>query len=97
MGLLVKPESILKAMAVVNGAKRRGHTTTNAVTSNQTIVNLILPSVIVQKFVTNIDNQVIKAGDQELLTMQSGNLLKQVEEQAELAEVQDVQETGGQT
>lgn len=92
--LLVKPESILKAVLVVNGAKRRGHTTTNQVTNNQTVVNLILPATIVQKFVTNIDNQVIKAGDQELLTMASGNLLQQVND---AAEVRDVQEPGGQT
>lgn len=78
--LLIKPESILKAVTVVNGAKRRGHSTPEQVTNQQNIVNLVLPSVIANKFLVNINNQVTQAGDQELLTMASGNLLKQVEE-----------------
>lgn len=93
--LLVKPESILKAVTIVNGAKRRGHTTTNQVTNNQNIVNLILPSVITQKFTTNIDNQVIKAGNQDLLTMASGNLLEQVEKAETEREALNVHEEGG--
>lgn len=78
--LLVKPESILKAIATVNGAKRRGQSAPAQVTNQQNIVNIILPNVIVEKFVTNGDNQVIRAGEQDLVTMQSGNLLKQVED-----------------
>ena len=78
--LLIKPESILKAVTVVNGAKRRGQSTPEQVTNTQNIVNLVLPSVIADKFSVNVNNQVTKAGDQELLTMASGNLLKQVEE-----------------
>ena len=35
---------------------------------------------MVEKFAVDINNQVIKAGDQNLHTMPSGNLLKQVEE-----------------
>jgi hypothetical protein len=78
--LLIKPESILKAIAIVNGAKRRGQSAPQQVTNTQNVVNLILPQVIAQKFTVNLDNQVIRAGAQELLTMPSGNLLKQVEE-----------------
>ncbi len=78
--LLVKPESILKAITVVNGAKRRGQSAPAQVTNQQNIVNIILPNIIVDKFVTNGDNQVVRAGDQDLVTMQSGNLLKQVED-----------------
>ena len=33
-------------------------------------------TVIAQKFVTNIDNQVVSAGDQALVTMASGSLLR---------------------
>lgn len=80
MPLLVKPESILKALTAVNGAKRRGQNAPTEVTNQQNIVNIVLPSSIAQKFVTNVDNQVIKAGDQELLTMPSGNLLKRLED-----------------
>jgi len=84
--LLIKPESILKAIQIVNGAKRRGQSAPQQASTTQNVVQLIMPQVIVQKFTTNLDNQVIKAGEQELLTMPSGNLLKQVEE-AEVARV----------
>jgi len=78
--LLVRPESILKAITVVNGAKRRGQSGPQQVTNTQNVVNLILPQVIADKFSVNGDNQVTKAGEQELITMASGNLLKQVED-----------------
>ncbi len=80
--LLVRPESILKAIGVVNSAKRRGQSAPQQVTNQQNIVNLVLPTVIAEKFAININNQVTKAGDQELLTMASGNLLKQIEDAA---------------
>lgn len=80
MPLLMKPESILKAMQIVNGAKRRGQSAPAQTTNQQNIVNLVLPSIMVEKFAVDINNQVIKAGDQNLHTMPSGNLLKQVED-----------------
>ena len=83
--LLMKPESILKAISTINAAKRRGQSAPSQITNQQTIVNLILPAAIVSKFTTNLDNQVIKAGEQDLLTMPSGNLLKQVEAAQEVA------------
>ena len=84
--LLVRPESILKAISTVNGAKRRGQSAPQQVTNQQNVVNLILPSVVAEKFSVNVNNQVTKAGEQELLTMPSGNLLKQVEEAQALLE-----------
>jgi len=77
--LLIRPESILKAMQVVNGAKRRGCNAPQTVTNQLNVVALSLPAVIAQRFQTNLDNQVVRAGEQDLLTMPSGNLLKQVE------------------
>lgn len=76
--LMFKPSDILRAIAVINGAKRRGVTTTG-VTESQNIVNLVLPTVIAQKFTVNINNQVTKAGEQELLTLESSSLLKEIE------------------
>jgi len=90
--LLVRPDHILKAIQVVNGAKRRGQSAPDTSSSNQNVVNLVLPAQIAQKFVTNIHNQVTKAGEQELLTIPSGNLLKQVEQIHE--EKSNVQEEG---
>jgi hypothetical protein len=79
MPLMVRPETILKAISIVNGAKRRGASAPDQVTNQQNIVNIIMPKVISQKFTVNINNQVTRAGDQDLMTMPSGNLLKQVE------------------
>jgi hypothetical protein len=76
---MMKPESILKALSVVNGAKRRGLDSPEAAGGVTNIVNLMLPTVIAEKFTVNIDNQVTKAGTQDLHTMSSGNLLKHVE------------------
>lgn len=77
--LMMKPESILKALSVVNGAKRRGLDSPEASGGVTNIVNLMLPAVIAEKFTVNIDNQVTKAGTQDLHTMSSSNLLKHVE------------------
>ena len=77
--LMIKPETILNAMTRVNAAKRRGQSAPAQVVNQQNIINLTLPTVLADKFSIDINNQVVKAGDQELLTMASGNLLKQVE------------------
>lgn len=89
--LMVKPSDIVNAMTRVNAAKRRGQSTPQQVVNQQNIINLTLPVVIAEKFSMNINNQVVKAGEQELLTMPSGNLLKQVEdaEQERLTYVQE--------
>lgn len=77
--LMFRPIEILKAIQVINGAKRRGQSAPESVVNQQTIVNLVLPTQITQKFTVNVNNQVISAGEQNLLTMQSGNLLKRIE------------------
>lgn len=89
--LMLKPRDILDALTRVNAAKRRGQTSPDISSSTQNVVNIILPAVVAAKFVTNMDNQVTKAGEQELLTMGSGNLLKQVEE-AQAVQAKAVQE-----
>jgi len=79
MPLMVRPDTILKAINTINGAKRRGQAAAPTVTNQQNIVQLILPTIITQKFTTDINNQVVKTGAQELLTMPSSNLNKLVE------------------
>jgi len=79
MPLMVRPDTILKAIATINSAKRRGQSAAPSVSNQQNIVQLILPTVITQKFTTNINNQVIKTGSKELVTMASGTLNKMVE------------------
>lgn len=74
--LMTRPIEILKAIQVVNSAKRRGASAPTQITSQANLVQITLPSIIVNKFTTNIQNQVIQANGQELLTMQAGTLLK---------------------
>lgn len=73
--LMLRPNDILKAISVINGAKRRGAAGNAEVGAAQnTVVNLVMPSVIVNKFTTNINNQVIQAGSQTLETVQATSL-----------------------
>lgn len=77
--LMLRPETILKAVTVVNNAKRRGQDSSVGASTQKNITNIIVPKKIVQKFTTNINNQVVVAGSQKLVTMQSGELLSRVE------------------
>ena len=77
--LIMRPMETVKALQAVNGAKRRGQSAPEQVTNQQNIVALILPTIIAQRFTTNTINQVIKAGEQELVTMQAGSLLANTE------------------
>lgn len=77
--LLMKPRDILAAIQVVNNAKRRGQSAPEQVTNKTTIHNIVLPTSIAATFVVNGKNQVVEADGQELLTIQSGSLLKQIE------------------
>ncbi len=79
--LMLKPTDVLRALQTVNNAKRRGQSAPDQVINSQTIVNLTLPTIIANTYAvqTNVDNQVIKAGEQELLTMPSGELLDRAE------------------
>lgn len=73
---MMRPMEVLKAIQVINQAKRRGSSAPEAITSQQTVVQLVMPTQILQSFTTNINNQVVKAGDQELVTVQSANMTK---------------------
>lgn len=78
--LMHKPMEILKAIQIINAAKRRGTSTPEAILEKQEVVKLVMPVQIIQKFTTNIQNQVIQAGSQELLTISSGTLAAQMKE-----------------
>jgi len=82
--LLLRPADILGAIRVINGANRRGQDSQDSLITNQNIVQLTMPVQIVQQFTTNIHNQVVKTGEQDLLTIHSGDLLKQTESKLEL-------------
>lgn len=77
--LIMRPMEAIKALQTVNGAKRRGQSAPASLTNQQTVVQINMPTQIVNQFVKNINNQVVQAGDQQLLTIQSGSLLKQIQ------------------
>jgi len=77
--LMMRPQEILRAIQVINAAKRRGAGMPQHISEQQTIINLILPTQILTQFAMNAQNQVVQAGDQPLLTIQSGTLLKQLD------------------
>jgi len=80
--LLIKPQDVVRAMTAVNNAKRRGQSAPDQVVNTQNIVNLVLPQTIADQFsvAVDIDNKVTRAGQQELHTMPSSNLLAKVEQ-----------------
>lgn len=77
---MLKTHEILKAITVINGAKRRGASAPEAITTQQTVVNLMMPTQITQIFgapaaiTLDVDNKVVQAGSQSLVTVQSGKV-----------------------
>lgn len=73
--LLMRPADILRALQVVNNMKRRGQSAPEQLLQQNQVVQLLMPVVITQKFTTNVNNQVIIAGNQTLETIQGSVLL----------------------
>lgn len=71
---LMRPLEVARVYQIVNAAKRRGQTVPESITTTQEVVQLIMPISITNKFTVNSANQVIQAGQQPLITVQSGNM-----------------------
>ena len=71
-----RPVEIVKTFQIINAAKRRGQSAPESLTQQQTIIQLNIPEIILQKFQTNIHNQVVQVGTQSLLTIPSSQMLK---------------------
>lgn len=80
--LMMRPMEVLKAISVINAAKRRGASAPEQITHQNAVVNLVMPVKIVNKFTTNITNQVIQAGSQTLETVQSSALLDKLKQKS---------------
>lgn len=63
--VMVKPRDIMDALSKVNAAKRRGAPDTGGSGGAQQIVQLTMPVQIIQKFVTNVNNQVVEVTDEQ--------------------------------
>jgi hypothetical protein len=76
---MTRPMEIIKSFQIINGAKRRGAQSADTLAAKQTIIQLNIPQIVLEKFTSNIHNQVIQVGSQSLLTIPSGQLLKSME------------------
>lgn len=76
--LLMRPGEIAQVLTRINSAKRRGvaHTTS---AGPARVLSLNIPVALQAKFVVNGSNQVVEAGNQTLVTMQSSNIAKYAE------------------
>jgi hypothetical protein len=71
---MVRPMEVLKAIQIINAAKRRGSSAPESITNQQTVVQLVMPTQIINRYTLNANNQVISAGQQDLVTVQSASL-----------------------
>lgn len=81
--LMTRPMEAIKAFQVINAAKRRGQSAPESIVNQQTIVQINMPVSLINKFRVNSTNQVVSVGNQNLVTMQSGTLLKRLEKEGE--------------
>ncbi len=73
IGLVVRPAEIARTLQIINSAKRRG-VSASLESAPATVVQLNLPTTIQNKFTLNSSNQVVTAGTQDLVTIQSNNV-----------------------
>lgn len=73
--LVHRPLELARILTTLNTAKRRGSSAPEALLEQSEVVKLVMPVAIHQHFTTNIQNQVVQAGEQVLTTMQSSSLL----------------------
>lgn len=78
--MFMKPREVLSAFAVLNNAKRRGVPAHESLVINQKIVNLTLPTVVVEHFTITPQGEVIdvevEGRKQTLQTMPTSQLLR---------------------
>lgn len=70
MELVHNPMQLTRIFSAVNAAKRRGASNLAELPDTGAIVQLNLPTKIVNNFQVNINNQVIKVGNEDLITIQ---------------------------
>lgn len=76
---ITDPMKLVAAYTRINAAKRRGASSPDAISTQTQVVALNIPSVVIQQHIkqditVNINNQVIKAGNQDLVTVQSAQM-----------------------
>lgn len=74
LSFIMDPGKLLMAYRVINAAKRRSSSAPEAIVSSQPVQSITMPTMIVQQFTTNIHNQIVRAGETDLTTIQSGKM-----------------------
>jgi hypothetical protein len=74
-----KPMEILAAVTRINQAKRRGSMVNPSSQSQNPVIQLNMPIQVINQYRLDVNNQVIQAGQQPLITVQSGSLKAMVE------------------
>ena len=83
---IIKPRELLMAFNVINNAKRRGAGVGQNTVQNNVVVNLTLPTIVQQKFVTNSTGEVIEVNGKTTLTMQPAQLLRNLAAEKEMTD-----------
>lgn len=74
--LMYKPQEVLRAIAIINKTVRRGASAPENMTINNTVVNLTLPTKIINNFKVGANNQIVEVAGKTLVTMPSQDLAK---------------------
>ena len=82
-----KPMEILRAIQIINQAKRRGVSAPDHITQQQTVVTLTMPVTVVSQFKLDGNRQVLEAGQQTLITAQSSHLQDMIKQRKEAQNV----------
>lgn len=72
---LYRPMELAKVYSVINKAVRRGTSAPVGITNNnQQVVQISLPPAMLGRIKMNQQSQIVSAGEQDLITIQSGNM-----------------------
>jgi hypothetical protein len=89
IGLVMDPMKLSRILQVVNAAKRRGSSAPDSLIRQRPTVRLNINAALVAKFALNGSNQVVQASigndTQDLVTIQSGNVQRLLNEHAKTA------------
>jgi predicted transcriptional regulator len=71
---MTRPMEVVTTLVKINAAKRRGVNAPESITTRKEVVQLVMPVQIINQFQKNSQNQVIQAGEQQLVTVQSATM-----------------------
>lgn len=87
LAFMHKPMEVLRAIQIINQAKRRGASAPDHITQQQTVVSLTMPVTVINQFKLDGNRQVLEAGQQTLITAQSSHLQDMIKNRKEAQNV----------